>query len=65
MQAKATSVKNIICLSAIKGMPFVVFQALRIIQTSASGGQGLFSWESKTNQKNKSLISTPYADSFC
>ena len=51
MQAKATSVINIICLSAIKGMPFVVFQALRIIQTSASEGRGLFSGESKTKNE--------------
>ena len=54
MQAKATIVKNIICLSAIKGMPFVCLQALRIIQTSASRGPGFVFMGKQNKPKNNS-----------
>ena len=51
MQAKATSVINIICLSAIKGMPFVVFKHLEKYKQVPAEGRVCFHGKAKQNKK--------------
>ena len=55
MQAKATSVINIICLSAIKGMPFVVFKHLEKYKQVPAEGRVCFHGKAKQNKTKQKI----------